>query len=90
MALYAHGEIMETVSAVRKNKHLILTQAKLERAKKILGVATETETVEIALDRVVEEDETNKKLWAAHKKFVKSMIADGLLIEDVYGNLEEN
>ena len=80
---------METTSA-RKNKHLILNQARLERAKKILGVTTETETVEIALERVISEAEANRKLWSAHDKFVKSMIASGLQIEDVYGNLAEN
>ena len=79
---------MNTTTAVRKNKHLILNQAKLERAKKVLGAATETETVEIALDRVIDEDKTNKKLWAAHDRFVKSMIADRVEIEDVYGNPE--
>ena len=79
---------MNTTTAVRKNKHLILNQAKLERAKKVLGAATETETVEIALDRVIDEDRTNKKLWAAHDRFVKSMIADRVEIEDVYGNPE--
>jgi hypothetical protein len=36
---------------VRKN--LRLTQAKIDKAKKILGAATETETIEQALDLVV-------------------------------------
>ncbi len=79
---------MNTSTSSRKNKHLILNQAKLEHAKKILGVTTETETVGIALDRVIDEDKTNKKLWAAHDRFVKSMIADRVEIKDVYGNLE--
>ncbi len=82
--------MMETTTSARRNKHLILNQAKLERAKKILGVSTETETVEIALERVITEAETNKKLWSAHDRFVKSVIASGLEIEDVYGNLAEN
>ncbi len=81
---------METRTSPRRNKHLILNQAKLERAKEILGVTTETETVEIALERIITEAETNKKLWSAHDRFVKSAISSGLEIEDVYGNLAEN
>jgi hypothetical protein len=81
---------MDTRTASRRNKHLILNQDRLERAKKILGVSTETETVEIALERLISEAEADKKAWAAHDKFVRSMISGGFEIEDVYGNLEEN
>ena len=80
---------MDITTSSRRNKHLILNQARLERAKQILGVTTETETVEIALERVITEAETNEKLWSAHDGFVKSVIASGLEIEDVYGNLGE-
>ena len=41
---------MARSGVVRKN--LRLTQAKIDRAKKILGTQTETETVEEALDLV--------------------------------------
>lgn len=40
----------ETSGKVRKN--LRLTQAKIARAQRILGTATETETIEEALDLV--------------------------------------
>lgn len=40
---------------VRKN--LRLTQAKIDRAKRILGTATETETIEQALDMVAFREE---------------------------------
>lgn len=40
---------------VRKN--LRLTQAKLDRARRILGTSTETETIEQALDLVAFRDE---------------------------------
>lgn len=40
---------------VRKN--LRLTQAKIDRAKKILGTSTETETIEEALDLVAFREE---------------------------------
>lgn len=42
---------MARSGVVRKN--LRLTQAKIDRARKILGTETETETVEEALDLVV-------------------------------------
>ncbi len=86
--IYVHPGIMNTITSPRRNKHLVLNQARLERAKKILGVATETETVEIALERIISEAEINKKAWAAHDKFVKSMVEGGFQIDDVYGNLE--
>jgi hypothetical protein len=78
---------MQTVSS-RKNKHFILNQRKLDKAKKILGATTETETVEIALERIISEAEANKKAWAAHDKFVKAMVEGGHEIIDVYGNLD--
>lgn len=42
---------MKTSRVVRKN--LRLTQAKIDKAKRILGTSTETETIEQALDLVV-------------------------------------
>jgi signal-transduction protein with cAMP-binding, CBS, and nucleotidyltransferase domain len=73
----------------KKNKHLILTQSRIDRAKQIVNVPTETETIEIALERLIDEDDRNKKLWVAHDKFVRSMMAETIEIEDVYGNIEE-
>lgn len=73
----------------KKNKHFILNQKKLERAKKILGAATETETIEIALERVITDAETNKKAWAAHDRFVKTLTKGDVKIVDVYGNRED-
>lgn len=55
------------VTNEKKNKHLILNQKRLDRAKKILGARTETETVELALERVITEAEVSKQAWAAHK-----------------------
>lgn len=76
-------------SSNRKNKHLILDQTRLKKAQKVLGSPTETETVEIALERVITEDEKNKKAWAAHDRFIKNMKKNGLVIEDVFGHLED-
>ena len=41
--------------AVKRHKHLKLEQRKLDEARRVLGVATERETVDIALDHVVAE-----------------------------------
>jgi len=48
--LYSYGGAMAKSGVVRKN--LRLTQTKIDRAKKILGTRTETETIEEALDLV--------------------------------------
>jgi hypothetical protein len=48
--------------AVRKN--LRLSQAKIDRARKILGTKTETETIEQALDLVAFRDEVVSGLQA--------------------------
>jgi hypothetical protein len=79
---------MNTAKTVRKNKHFILNQHKLDRAKKLLGTATETETIELALDRIISEAEANKKAWNSHKKFMRELIEGKHQIIDVYGNLE--
>jgi hypothetical protein len=48
---------MNNTIGQRRNKHLILDQAKLKRAQKVLGAKTETEAVERALRaRSVSED----------------------------------
>jgi hypothetical protein len=52
--------------AVRKT--LRLTQEKLDRAKKILGTTTDTETVESALDLVVFRDEVAPSSSASFRR----------------------
>ena len=51
-----------------RHKHIELDQAKLNRARRILGAKTETETVERALDIVVSEAEIDKALKKARGK----------------------
>jgi hypothetical protein len=41
---------------MRKHKHLKLDQSKIDRAKKLLGVKTEQETIERALELVLGEE----------------------------------
>lgn len=44
-----------------KDKHLKLDQKKIDMAKKILGVRTETETIEKALDMVIQKEKVESK-----------------------------
>lgn len=61
---------------VRKN--LRLTQAKLNRARRILGAATETETVERALDLVAfREEVVNGVRRLAASRSLRDVIRDG-------------
>ena len=80
---------MPTTTKERKNKHFLLDQTRLEKARKVLGTRTETETIEIALERIISEAEANEKAWSAQDKFLKAAVKDGLVIEDVFGRLEE-
>ena len=57
-----------------KHKHYVLNEAKIRRAQKLLGTATETETIERALDEVISERERNRKAWAATERLLKSRI----------------
>jgi hypothetical protein len=79
---------MRTPANTRRNKHMVLDQAKIKKAQKVLGAATETETVERALGQVISEDERNRKAWAAHERFIRSAIKGKLRIKDVFGRLD--
>lgn len=67
------------------HKHFRLDQVKLKRAQKVLEAATETETVERALDLAISEYERNRMVIEANAKFLKS----GISIRDVFGTLED-
>lgn len=78
---------MPVITRDRKNKHFLLDQSRLKKAQKVLGTRTETETIEIALERVISEAERNEKAKTAQDKFLKAAIKEGLIIEDVFGRL---
>ena len=80
---------MKSARSTRKNKHLILDQAKLKKAQQILEAKTETETIERALERVISEAEKDRQAWAAHERFLKAAAREGLTIRDVFGRLED-
>ena len=48
--------------ATVRNKHIRIDQAKLDKARKVLAAATETETLDRALTLVVSESEVNAAL----------------------------
>lgn len=75
---------MATAKSRIIHKHFRLDSVKLRRAQKVLEAATETETVELALDLAISEYERNKLTTQATQRFVKS----GVVIRDVFGSLE--
>ncbi len=79
---------MSSTTSQRRNKHLILDQTKLKKAQKVLGARTETEAVERALDSVIDEDERNRRASAAHERFLRAAVREGLQIHDAFGRLE--
>lgn len=75
---------MRTASSARKNTQVMLDQVKLKKARKVLGARTETETIERALEQVINEAERDRRAWAATEKLVKS----GIQIKDVFGRVD--
>jgi hypothetical protein len=68
----------------RAHKHFQLDAVKIKRAQQALRAATETETIELALDLAIAEHERNRLAFEANERFIKS----GIKIKDVYGNLD--
>jgi hypothetical protein len=69
----------------RSHKHFQLDTGKLKRAQRALRAATETETIERALDVVITEHARNRLTVEANDRFVKS----GIAIRDAYGTLDK-
>ena len=68
----------------RSHKHFRLDAAKIKRAQRVLRANTETEAIERALDLLLSEHERNRLASRANERFA----ASGVVIRDVYGNLE--
>jgi hypothetical protein len=75
---------MSAKPGVKKHKHYSLDENKILKAKKLLGVKTETEAIETALDEVIADRENDKRAWAATERLLKS----GIKIEDVFNRLD--
>ena len=67
---------MSTVTPSRKNKHFQLDQARLKKDQKLLGARTETETVKVALERIISEAENVERARAAQNKFLQTAIKE--------------
>ena len=79
---------MAVATENRKNKHFLLNQNRLKKAQKVLGAKTETETIELALERIISEAERNTQTRRAQDKFLEAAVRDNLYIEDAFGRLE--
>ncbi len=73
----------------RQNKQVLLDRNLLKQARKVLGTRTATETIEIALKRVIIEAKKDKQAFAAHNEFLKSAVTENLIVEDVFGHLDD-
>lgn len=80
---------MKSATHTRKNKHMILDQIKLKKAQQVLGAKTETEAIERALERVIDEAERDRQAWAAHERFLKAAVRGGMVIHDVFGRVKD-
>jgi hypothetical protein len=74
---------MRTARPGLSHKHFKLDSGKIRRAQKVLRAKTETETIERALDAILEEHQRNQLVAEANERFVTS----GITIKDVYGKL---
>lgn len=81
---------MRSAASNIRNKHLRLNQTKIERARKVLGARTDTETIEQALDLVLEEHARNRAAGAAHARFVRDLTGGEAEIRDVFGALDSS
>jgi len=75
---------MPGLKAQVRHKHYRLDFRKIQRAQKLLGTSTETETIERALEQVIAERERDRRVQVALERFTSS----GIRIRDVYGKLE--
>ena len=66
------------------DKHFRLDTRKLKQAQKVLNAKTETEAIELALDKVLSEHEKSRIV----EKSLQEFFASGIEIRDVYGALE--
>ena len=72
------------MAASMVHKHFRLSGEKIRRAQRLLGVRTQTEAIERALDELIAEHERRRIVQRAHDRFLRSEIA----LQDTYGTLE--
>jgi hypothetical protein len=74
---------MATARTRTVRKNFRLDPAQIAKAQKVLGAATETETIVRALDHVITEADRDRITAAANQRFLKS----GIVIDDAFGSL---
>lgn len=79
------GDLVHRTKRRVTHKHYQLDGTKIRRAQKVLRARTETETIERALDKVLDDAERDRLAREAHERFLKS----GIQILDVFGKLDE-
>jgi len=67
------------------HKHFQLDSAKIRHAQRVLRAKTETETIERALDAVINEHRRDRLAMEANECFIQS----GIQIKDVFGKLKK-
>ncbi len=67
------------------HKHYRLDASKIKRAQKLMMASSETETIDRALDAVIDEHKRNLLTHQANQRFAGS----GIEIRDVFGKLAE-
>jgi hypothetical protein len=65
-----------------RNKHLRLDQEKIAKARRILRAKTETETLDMALDRIIQEEQEKTKKRNLMKRI--------LTLRNTLGKMEED
>ena len=76
---------LRLASRCPRNKHLVLDQEKIDKARKLFKAKSDTEAIELALERAIAEQERISRSWKAHEDFIKS----GIEIEDVFQRTTE-
>lgn len=66
-------------------KRYALDEAKIKRARKLLGTKTDAETIDRALEEIITERERSTRAWAATERFIKSRV----VINDVFGRITD-
>ena len=65
-----------------RNKHLRLDQEKIEKAKRILKAKTETEALDKALDRVIQDEREMRRRRKVMRRIIELRNSVGKLQED--------
>ncbi len=69
------------------NRKKVERQAKPKKTQKVLNAHPEIDSIDLAVEVVINEDQKSRRAWAAHNKFIRQAIADDVKIDDAFGRL---